>query len=384
MYNEFYGFSRDPFLIVPDPNYLYMSPKHEEALARLVFGIKGRRAIMLLTGEVGAGKTTLVRYLASHLPNSIQPAILANSSRFAEALLRMILAEFGRPAQPEADKSALIKDLQTYLESLAAQNRRGLLIIDEAQNLPLDALEEIRMLSNFQEKNHSLVQILLVGQPELRARMKDPRCLQIAQRIALNYHIAALSMEETRAYILYRLKRSGGSGDIFTADALDRVYELSRGIPRSINLVCDSALIYGFSEEVRVIDSAVISRAANQLDLMGLVNLPNCEPPAASGPEAETISEPLAAGGGNGSGKAIVEGIGELEKSLGVFINELRKESQGFTEQAGLLRTSALSLSEALEKLKATDSVTYEKLLSDSVKLKLLMEFINEDKIENR
>jgi general secretion pathway protein A len=384
MSKEFYGFSRDPFMIVPDPNYLYMSPKHEEALARLVFGIKGRRAIMLLTGEVGTGKTTLVRYVASHLPNHIQPATLANSNLFAKDLLRMILAEFGRPAPPEDDKSALIKGLQAHLESLAAQNRRGLLIIDEAQNLPLDSLEEIRMLSNFQEKNQSLVQILLVGQPELRARMKDPRCLQIAQRIALNYHIPALSMEETRAYILYRLKRSGGSGDIFTADALDRIYKLTHGIPRSINLVCDSALIYGFSEEIRVIDSAVVNRAANQLDLIGLVNSPSSEAPAASGPAPEPISKALDAGGGNGSGKAIVEGIGELEKSLGVFLNELRKESHEFTEQAGLLRTSALSLSEALEKLKATDSVNYEKLLSDSVKLKLLMEFINEDKIENR
>jgi hypothetical protein len=191
-------------------------------------------------------------------------------------------------------------------------------------------------------------------------------------------------MEETRDYILYRLKRSGGSGDIFTADALDRVYKLTHGIPRSINLVCDSALIYGFSEEIRVIDSAVVNRAANQLDLIGLVNSPSSEAPAASGPAPEPISKALDAGGGNGSGKAMVEGIAELEKSLGVFINELRKESQEFTEQAGLLRTSALSLSESLEKLKATDSVNYEKLLSDSVKLKLLMEFINEDKIENR
>jgi hypothetical protein len=296
----------------------------------------------------------------------------------------MILAEFGQSAPPEADKSALIKGLQTYLESLAAQNRRGLLIIDEAQNLPLDALEEIRMLSNFQEKNQSLVQILLVGQPELRARMKDPRCIQIAQRIALNYHIAALSLEETRAYILYRLKRSGGSGDIFTADALDMVCKLSRGIPRSINLVCDSALIYGFSEEVRVIDSEVITRAANQLDLMGLVNAQGCEAPAALDPASEPIPEALDAAGGNGSGKAIAEGLAELEKSLDVFLNELRKESKEFTEQAGLLRTSALSLSEALEKLKATDRLNYEKLHSDSVKLKLLMEFIGEDNIQNR
>ena len=370
MYNEFYGFSRNPFLIVPDPNYLYLSPKHEEALARLIFGINERRDIMLLTGEVGAGKTTLIRCLAGHLPAAVQSAIIVNSNLDAVSLLRMIQAEFGLPAPPDADKSVLIKGLQTHLESLAAQNRRSLLIIDEAQNLPLDALEEIRMLSNFQVKTHSLVQILLVGQPELRARMKDPRCLQIAQRIALNYHIAALNPEETRAYIHYRIKRSGGRKNIFTADALEMVFKLSRGVPRSINLVCDSALIYGFSEEVRVIDSEVVAKAAKQLDLMGLMNLEDCGYAASATPSAAVK--------GNGDAKAIVEGIVGLENSLGSFMNELRGEILKLSEQTGAVNSTAQKLSELLDKHLIQGRASYDQLQADSTKLRLLLKLIDE------
>jgi len=342
MYNEFYGFTKDPFMIVPDPNYLYMSPKHEEALARLVYGLKERCAIMLLTGEVGAGKTTLIRYLTGHLPASIQAATISNSNLFAEALLRMILVEFGQPAAPEWDKSVLIKNLQLHLDALAAQNRRSLLIIDEAQNLPLDALEEIRMLSNFQANTRSLLQILLVGQPELRTRMKDPRCLQIAQRVAINYHITALNLEETRAYIAYRLKRSGASPQLFTADAMEMVFRLSRGIPRSINLTCDSALIYGFAEEVRTIDSEVVSKAAKQLDLMGLVRIEDADGTAAPGPAP--------AAQGNGDGRLIAKSIDGLEKSLAAFIGDLKQEIGKFGEQASSVANSATKLVELLEK----------------------------------
>jgi hypothetical protein len=254
----------------------------------------------------------------------------------------MILVEFGQPAPPEWDKAALIKSLQSHLEATAARKRRCLLIIDEAQNLPLDALEEIRMLSNFQAETHSLLQILLVGQPELRTRMKDPRCLQIAQRVALNYHITSLNLEETRDYIAYRLKRSGGSPQLFTTDATALVFRLSRGIPRSINLTCDSALIYGFAEEVRVIDSEVVSKAAKQLDLMGLVRIEEDGAPAA----AERAAVPQ----GNGDGRLIVKSIGELEKSLTAFISDLKQEIGKFGEQAGSVSSSALKVAELLEK----------------------------------
>lgn len=342
MYNEFYGFSRDPFLIVPDPNYLYMSPKHEEALARLAFGINERRAVLLLTGEVGAGKTTLVRFLVGRLPASVQAAMIANSNLDAVSLLRMVLAEFKLPAAPGSDKAALIKSLQAHLEGLSAHRRRGLLIIDEAQNLPLDALEEIRMLSNFQVKNHCLVQILLVGQPELRARMKDPRCLQIAQRIALNYHITALNLEETRAYVAYRLKRSGGRPELFTPDAVEMVFRLSRGIPRSINLTCDSALIYGFAEEERVIDREVVEKAAKQLDLMGLVNIEDAG--AASG------AVPAGAAKADGNGRAILESIAGLERSLAAFKDDLRQEIERFGRQAGSATSAVTKLTELLKK----------------------------------
>ncbi len=342
MYNEFYGFTKDPFLIVPDPNYLYMSPKHEEALARLAYGLKERQAVMLLTGEVGAGKTTLIRFVLSRLPSAVQAATITNSNLMAEPLLRMILAEFRLPAPLSADKAELIKNLQAHLENRDVQKRRSLLIIDEAQNLPIDALEEIRMLSNFQVKNHSLIQILLVGQPELRARMRDPRCLQISQRIAVNYHITALNLDETRAYITYRLRRSGGNAELFTPDAMEMVFRLSRGIPRSINLTCDSALIYGFAEEVRIIDSAVVAKAAKQLDLMGLVRMDD----AVGAAEAAAPS----LGQGNGDGRLIAKSIGDLEKSLAAFMNDLREELRKFGEQASSMNSTALKLSELLEK----------------------------------
>ena len=342
MYNEFYGFSKDPFLIVPDPNYLYMSPKHEEALARLAYGLKERRAVMLLTGEVGAGKTTLIRFVVSRLPSAVQAATITNSNLLAEPLLRMILAEFRLPAPPSADKAELIKNLQDHLESRAAQRRRTLLIIDEAQNLPIDALEEIRMLSNFQADKHSLIQILLVGQPELRARMRDPRCLQISQRIAVNYHITALNLDETRAYITYRLRRSGGNAELFTPDAMEMVYRLSRGIPRSINLTCDSALIYGFAEEVRIIDSQVVAKAAKQLDLMGLVRMGD----AAGAAEAAAPS----LGQGNGDGRLVAQSIDGLRKNLDEFMNDLREELRKFGDQASSLNSAAASLSELIEK----------------------------------
>jgi general secretion pathway protein A len=343
MYNEFYGFSKDPFLIVPDPNFLYMSPKHEEALARLAYGIKERRAVMLLTGEVGAGKTTLIRYLVGHLPASVQSATIANSNLDAESLLRMILAEFKLPARPASDKAALIKSLQTHLEGLSSQRRRGLLIIDEAQNLPLDALEEIRMLSNFQVKTHSLVQILLVGQPELRSRMKDPRCLQIAQRIALNYHITALNLDETRAYIAYRLKRSGGRPELFTPDAMELVFRLSRGVPRSINLTCDSALIYGFAEEELVINREVVAKAAKQLDLMGLVNIEDAAGAASGEASAPAVKC-------DGDGRAILDSIAGLEKNLAAFTADLKKEVEKFGQQAGSATSAVTKLNEILKR----------------------------------
>ncbi|MCU0561312.1 MAG: AAA family ATPase [Desulfobacterales bacterium] len=369
MYNEFYGFSRDPFLIVPDPNFLYMSPKHEEALARLVLGIKERRAIILITGEVGAGKTTLIRFLSGRLPAHIQPATVSNSNLGAEPLLRLIMAEFGQPAPAQADKSALIKGVQDHLERLAAQNRRGLLIVDEAQNLPIDALEEIRMLSNLQRGSYSLLQTILVGQPELRARMKDRRCIQIAQRIALNYHIDALSLEETRAYIVYRLRRSGGSSELFTADAVERVFKLTRGIPRLINLVCDSTLIYGFSEEQRLIDAAVVTKAARQLDLMGLVSAVEDEAP-------EPVRPTAAAAGGNGDGAAAA---GALEESLARFIDDLRQEVRKIVAQTGAANSAAMSLSLAVEKLLEQERSGCIKVSSDSSTLALLRRLLSNE-----
>jgi hypothetical protein len=240
-------------------------------------------------------------------------------------------------------KQELIDTLYDFLLGLLPLQASAVLIIDEAQNLPLDALEEIRMLSNFQVKSHSLVQILLVGQPELRGRMKDPRCLQIAQRIALNYHISALNLEETRAYIAYRLKRSGGRPELFTADAVELVFRLSRGVPRSINLTCDSALIYGFAEEMRRIDRAVVAKAAKQLDLMGLVNIEDAAGAASGAASAPAVKT-------DGDGRAILDSIAGLEKNLAAFTADLKKELEKFGQQAGSATSAVTKLNEILKK----------------------------------
>jgi general secretion pathway protein A len=368
MYKHFYGFTQDPFLVAPDPNFFYVSPKHEEALARIVYGIRDKRAVMMLSGEVGAGKTTLMAYILKRLPKSIQAAMITNSNLGAEPLLRMILAEFNVPATAGfQDKSTLIKDLQTHLLGLIAQNRRGLLVIDEAQNLPLDALEEIRMLNNLQVQSSCLLQIILVGQPELRARMRDPRYVQIAQRIAFNYHIEGLSKDETRAYIIHRLMRSGGRPNLFTDAAAEVVFQLSRGIPRMINLVCDSALIYGFSESLPTIEREIVAKAAKQLDLMGLVN-------------ASSIVDalPNTPSGGNGKGKAPIADAGGTEKNLAAFIGNLKQETQKLCEQSGPVTTSAGKLAILLEEALSEHRSGYDTLCAESTKLNLLKKLLDQ------
>jgi len=360
MYNEFYGFSEDPFLIIPDPNYLYMSTKHEEALARLVYGLKEDRAIMLLTGEVGSGKTTLIKYLLGHLPQKIQTALITNPNLSADQLLDLILLEFEIPQEAGTGKSAKLKSLQTFLSNSTAQGEKTLLVIDEAQNLPQDALEEIRMLSNFQSDNRALLQIILVGQPELRARLKDPRYLQLAQRIALNYHIAALNLKETQAYIFYRLEKSNGRKDLFTEDALELVFRISGGIPRSINLVCDSSLIYGFSEEMRTIDRSVVSKAVKQLDVMGLVR---------------TQKDLFAQGsGGNGGNQSLDGSTPNISQDFRLLMGELQQVFEKIQDRADSLDRLARYLLAYMRKVMLENRSHFKQLKADSAKLEAIVQ----------
>jgi general secretion pathway protein A len=298
MYEYYYGFKEKPFQINPDPNFLYLSPNHDHALKYLEYGIERNIGIILLTGEVGSGKTTLIHYLRRQVGQNLELAFLSNTNLSADQLLSYILIELN--IEPEAKGKAHSLNLfKNYLRLLNNEGRRIILVIDEAQNLPKDALEEVRMLSNFQADDSMPLQIFLVGQPELRTILKSPGMHQIRQRIAVNYHLNSLSRKETQNYIEYRLKKAGGKQNPFTPEAIDLIFQSAAGIPRTINILCDSALLYGFAEEVEIVDADIINSVLGDLNLQPFIQKEprvaqnrSSEPPAAAIPHAsKTASE---------------------------------------------------------------------------------------------
>jgi len=269
MYEEFYGFEEKPFQIVPNPAYLYLSPKHKNALSCLEYGLNDNVGFILLTGEIGSGKTTLIRFLLNNMDSNILPAVIFNTNVTAEEFFIFVMQSFDLKYELK-NKAANLEILYKFMYEQYIEGKRVLLIIDEAQNLSDATLEEIRMLSNFQSDDRMLLQIILVGQPELQARFKNPSLTQFGQRIAVNHHLQALTGDETRNYIQFRLKKAGGRPDTFYADAIDEIFRASRGIPRTINLLCDSALVYGFAEEMDQIDTRIIKTVIDELGIMGL------------------------------------------------------------------------------------------------------------------
>jgi putative secretion ATPase (PEP-CTERM system associated) len=271
MYEEFYGFNEKPFQIVPNPDYLYLSAKHKNALTCLEYGLSENVGFILLTGEIGSGKTTLIRYLLKTIATDIIPAVVFNTAVSSDQLIFQVLQKFG--IEPLDDNKANnLELLNQFLQQTHEQNRRALLIIDEAQNITNDALEEIRMLSNIQSDDQLLLQIFLVGQPELKARFKNPALAQFSQRIAVNYHLEALTRQETLIYIVFRIGKAGGKRNPFTAEAMHMIYQASNGIPRTINLLCDSALVYGFADEKEEIDTNTLEKVIEELGIIGLYN----------------------------------------------------------------------------------------------------------------
>jgi general secretion pathway protein A len=259
MYENFYGFKEKPFQIVPDPDCLYKSPKHQNALTYLEYGLAENVGFILLTGEIGSGKTTLIQYVLNKLVDNTEVAVIFNTNVSADQLLLMILNEFALPSE-NFDKPQALDALNQFLIQNYAENRKVLLIIDEAQNLSAAALEEVRMLSNLHSEDRALLQIMLVGQPELINTLRKPNLMQFSQRIAVNFHLEGLDREETAEYIAFRLENAGGRKDIFTAEALDMIYQLAGGIPRSINLLCQAALVYGFADGAQSIDKPIIDQ----------------------------------------------------------------------------------------------------------------------------
>ena len=247
MYEAFYGLSSKPFQLIPDPNFYFGSKQHRRAKAYLDYGVLRNDGFIVITGEIGAGKTTLLRGLLDSLNQSaVVAGHVVTTQLDAEDTLRMVGAAFGVRVKDVA-KSELLMTLEAFLVSQASQGKRCLLIVDEAQNLSMRAVEELRMLSNFQFGNQSLLQTFLVGQPEFRDIMQRPEMEQFKQRIAATCHIGPLDQEETKGYIEHRLKCAGSTGKpSFDADAYRAIYVASQGIPRRINSICDRLLLLGF------------------------------------------------------------------------------------------------------------------------------------------
>lgn len=245
MYSDFYGFREAPFNITPDPRFLFFSDRHREAFNHILFGIRERKGFIQITGEVGAGKTTVCRAILEELGPSVRTALILNPYLNGSQLLRTILTELGLPA-PE-DKVECLQVLNQFLLDQLVLGHDVVLFIDEAQDLADEVLEEVRLLSNLETDQRKLLQIVLVGQPELRDKLDATRLRQLRQRITVRYHLAPLTREEMERYIEHRLHVAGANGSpTFSRWALGTIYRYSKGIPRLVNAVCDKALLCGF------------------------------------------------------------------------------------------------------------------------------------------
>ena len=267
MYTSFFGLGEKPFAITPDPRYLFMSERHAEALAHLLYGINEAGGFIQLTGEVGTGKTTVVRSLLERMPGHADVAVILNPQLTPLQFVLTICEELGIFVRD--DDTGSIKDLVDILNKRLleahAKGRRVVVIVDEAQNLTPDTLEQVRLLTNLETASHKLLQIILIGQPELRDVLARVELRQLAQRITGRYHLAPLSKTETAAYIRHRLKVAGANNEIFTPAALREAHRLSDGIPRIINVICDRALLGAFTQELHRIGPNLIRAAASEV-----------------------------------------------------------------------------------------------------------------------
>lgn len=266
MYAKHFDFRELPFSITPNPRYVYLSPKHREALAHLLYGISAGGGFVALTGEVGTGKTTLCRCLLEQLPEDVDIALIFNPRLNSRELLASICDELRIPhPQHRASLKLLIDLLNRHLLDAHARGRRTVVLIDEAQNLNYDVLEQIRLLTNLETNEAKLLQIILVGQPELNALLRRQNLRQLSQRVTARYHLRPLSLAETTAYIRHRLMVSGGSERIFTPLAVAKIYRLSTGIPRLINLICDRALLGAYTQNKTKVGYWIVRKAAREV-----------------------------------------------------------------------------------------------------------------------
>lgn len=264
IYTEHFGLIQRPFSLVPDPEFLFWSASHRQAYTMLEYGILTRAPITLITGEVGAGKTTLLHHLLKSVEDDVRIGMIANAHGNRGELLRWVLQALAQPTSPQASYVDLFGQFQTYLITEYAAGRRVILIFDEAQNLSRESLEELRMLTNINSGKDELLQLVLVGQPELRNLIHCPDLTQFAQRVAANFHLTAMKPETVHTYIAHRMRIAGARHDVFESAAIDIIHKATGGVPRLINQLCDLAMVYAYSTNQKTVSKLTVQQVLDE------------------------------------------------------------------------------------------------------------------------
>lgn len=332
MYESYYKLSGKPFQLAPDPYFFFGSSTHKRALAYLKYGVSQSEGFIVVTGDVGTGKSTLVRTLFNTLEkkDDLIAGQLMNTQLDSTNILRMVAATFGL-AHQAADKTSLLKNIENFLMARHKEGKRCMLVVDEAQNLPFESLEELRMLSNMHFKGKVLLQIFLLGQSEFRDNLRHPNLEQVRQRITASYHLAHLDPTETIGYVEHRLKKVDWKNDPeFSKDAYHAIYECTAGVPRRINTLCDRLLLFGFLEEKHVIDDAIVRTVAQELRAELMVPESNAQPIRSNGAgSGHAAAAALHAGEGGG---------GNLEQRVAQLEQELERMRRRFDKERDFMR----------------------------------------------
>lgn len=273
MYESFYGLKEKPFSIQPDPDFLFMGRRHTLAYTMLEYGVRNHAGFSVICGEIGCGKTTLIRHLLNSLGAEVTVGLVYNTHRDIADLLEWIMLAFGQPYEA-LSPVARYDAFQRFLIAEYAAGRRTILIVDEAQNLNASALESLRMLSNINADKHQLLQVILVGQPQLRDLLKLPELHQFAQRVAVDFFIPPLSAEEVGRYVAHRLHVAGRDDPLFEPEAVARIAQATRGVPRAINVLCDTTLVYGFASEASSIGLTLVDEVLADRQQYGVLGSP--------------------------------------------------------------------------------------------------------------
>jgi len=345
MYEKYFSLKHKPFELTPNPDFLFRSSTHKKAITYLDYGIKERVGFILLTGEVGSGKTTIIRNLVKNLSDSVNLSRVNNTKVSSEQLISMINEDFGLDVEGKS-KTRLLSELNTFLVEQYSRKIQPILLIDEAQNLSPDLLEEIRLLSNLETDQAKLIQIILVGQPELKTTLMLPELVQLRQRININYHIAPLSVSEIADYIKHRLTVAGNPDAIVRQDEiLHMIHKFSRGIPRLINILCDFALLTAFVEGSKKVDIDIVREVSKDLETRDYWNAPHDN--VVSGNNRTKEDDALSKVAGDLALKVIeiekvTENIFPEIESLKNRLDELENKISGFAEtdkdnQTGLI-----------------------------------------------